>query len=65
MDKGPSGSSENLNIFSKSCYDISQKDPYKILTGNKALDNHFGGGIPLGYIVELIGNSGTGKTQMW
>ncbi|XP_037724583.1 DNA repair protein RAD51 homolog 3 [Drosophila subpulchrella] len=64
MDKGPSGSSENLNVFSKSCWDISQKDPNKILTSNKALDNHFGGGIPLGHIVELIGNSGTGKTQM-
>ncbi|XP_017082842.1 DNA repair protein RAD51 homolog 3 [Drosophila eugracilis] len=64
MAKGPSVSSENLNIFNRSCWDISQSNSNKILTGNKALDRHFGGGISLGHIVELIGNSGTGKTQM-
>ncbi|XP_016950936.1 DNA repair protein RAD51 homolog 3 [Drosophila biarmipes] len=64
MDKGPSGSKENLNIFGNSCWDLSQSALNKILTGNKALDHYFGGGISLGHIVELIGNSGTGKTQM-
>jgi len=58
-------SDENLRIFDKSCWDISQSALNKILTGNKALDTHFGGGISLGHLVELIGNSGTGKTQMW
>ncbi|XP_052848598.1 DNA repair protein RAD51 homolog 3 [Drosophila gunungcola] len=57
-------STENLNLFNNSCWDISQKNTNKILTGNKALDNHFGGGISLGQIIELIGNSGTGKTTM-
>jgi len=38
MDKGPSGSSENLNIFSKSCWDISQKDPDKIMTERKSCE---------------------------
>ncbi|XP_043654646.1 DNA repair protein RAD51 homolog 3 isoform X1 [Drosophila teissieri] len=64
IESRPSVSHENLNIFNKSCWDISQCGTNKILTGNKALDTHFGGGISLGHLVELIGNSGTGKTQM-
>ncbi|EDV53448.2 DNA repair protein RAD51 homolog 3 isoform X2 [Drosophila erecta] len=60
----PSVSHENLQVSYKSCWDISLSATNKILTGNKALDSHFGGGISLGQLVELIGNSGTGKTQM-
>ncbi|XP_070073759.1 DNA repair protein RAD51 homolog 3 isoform X2 [Drosophila takahashii] len=64
MEKGASVFSKTPNLFNKSCWDISQRAPNKILTGNRALDKHFGGGIALGQIIELIGNSGTGKTQM-
>uniref|UniRef100_A0A6P4F284 DNA repair protein RAD51 homolog 3 n=1 Tax=Drosophila rhopaloa TaxID=1041015 RepID=A0A6P4F284_DRORH len=60
----PTVSSETLNLFSNSCWDISQSTTNKILTGNKALDSFFGGGISLGQVIELIGNSGSGKTQM-
>ncbi|KAH8257785.1 hypothetical protein KR038_001280, partial [Drosophila bunnanda] len=51
-------------LFTNSCWDISQGSTNKILTGHKGLDTHFGGGISLGQITELIGNSGSGKTQL-
>lgn len=56
--------SKTINIFNNSCLDIAQRRN-KILTGHKGLDTHFGGGIGLGQITELIGTSGTGKTQLW
>ncbi|KAH8306302.1 hypothetical protein KR018_007041, partial [Drosophila ironensis] len=56
--------SKNMGIFSSSAWDFLQGEANKITTGNKALDEHLGGGISLGQITELIGNPGTGKTQM-
>ncbi|KAH8332798.1 hypothetical protein KR074_010895 [Drosophila pseudoananassae] len=58
----PSGSSKN--IFNNSVWGLTQRKPNKISTGIPGMDRHFGGGISLGHITELIGNSGTGKTQM-
>ncbi|XP_032305716.1 DNA repair protein RAD51 homolog 3 [Drosophila ananassae] len=60
----PSGSLKNLNIFKTSVWDLMQEEPNKICTGIKGVDENYGGGISLGHITELIGNSGTGKTQM-
>ncbi|KAH8356067.1 hypothetical protein KR200_009600, partial [Drosophila serrata] len=51
-------------LFNNSCWNTSQSPTNKILTGHKGLDKHFGGGISLGQITELIGNSGSGKTQL-
>ncbi|KAH8382522.1 hypothetical protein KR009_003943 [Drosophila setifemur] len=62
--ESPSVSTKNLNLFNNSCWDIAQKTSNKIITGHKGLDMNCGGGISLGQITELIGNSGTGKTQM-
>ncbi|KAH8283916.1 hypothetical protein KR054_005066 [Drosophila jambulina] len=54
---------KTINLFNNSCWDIFQSSTNKIPTGHRGLDAHFGGGISLGKITELIGNSGTGKTQ--
>ncbi|KAH8338580.1 hypothetical protein KR059_011040 [Drosophila kikkawai] len=56
--------SKTMNLFNNSCWDIAQRSTNKILTGHKGLDTHLGGGISLGQITELIGTSGTGKTQL-
>lgn len=56
-----SKSFKNLNIFKTSVWDLLHREPNKISTGIKGIDQHFGGGISLGHITELIGNSGTGK----
>ncbi|XP_046868628.1 DNA repair protein RAD51 homolog 3 isoform X3 [Drosophila willistoni] len=52
------------NICKKSSFDLHNKRCFRISTGNKSLDVHLKGGIPLGKLIELIGNPGTGKTQM-
>ena len=36
----------------------------RFTTGSSSLDLLFGGGIPLGLIIEIAGESGTGKTQL-
>ncbi|KAL9129256.1 MAG: hypothetical protein Q9217_002236 [Psora testacea] len=35
-----------------------------INSGDAKLDQVFGGGIPIGYITEIVGESGAGKTQL-
>lgn len=35
-----------------------------LLTFNEGLDNILGGGLPLGCVTELAGQSGSGKTQL-
>jgi DNA repair protein RadA len=41
-----------------------RKDLKKLSTGSSGLDKLFGGGYEAGYITEIVGEFGTGKTQL-
>ncbi|XP_075145515.1 DNA repair protein RAD51 homolog 3-like isoform X1 [Haematobia irritans] len=55
-----------LKMFKTSAFAVWKKEEEtkKIITLIKDLDDQLLGGIALGYITELCGSSGCGKTQM-
>ena len=43
---------------------IKTREKPRFTTGSTSIDSLFGGGIPLGHIIEVAGEAGTGKTQL-
>lgn len=54
-------------MFKTTAFDVwcKEEELPKLITLIKDLDDHLGGGLPLGMLTELCGAPGVGKTQFW